>query len=84
MILFLPLFCCAAVLSAQVADRVMRLGAALRQGFVRDIDGIAAALLIWQTSISPIWFIIAGAAAGIIEVMVKAPKSAEHKEEPEK
>lgn len=36
--------------------------------------GIAAALLIWQTSISPIWFILAGAVAGVAEVMVKARK----------
>lgn len=34
--------------------------------------GIAAALAIWQTSVSPIWFIVAGAAAGIIEVLFKA------------
>ena len=36
--------------------------------------GIAAALIIWQTSVSPIWFIIAGAAAGIAEVLIRAPK----------
>ena len=36
--------------------------------------GIAAALLIWQTSISPIWFIVAGAVAGVAEVMAKARK----------
>ncbi len=36
--------------------------------------GIAVALCIWQTGISPILFIIAGAVAGIIEVLIKAPK----------
>ena len=36
--------------------------------------GVAAALIIWQTSISPIWFIVAGAITGIAEVLIKAPK----------
>lgn len=36
--------------------------------------GIGAALAIWQTSISAIWFIVAGAVAGIVEVLIKAPK----------
>lgn len=36
--------------------------------------GIAAALLIWQTSISPVWFILAGAVTGIAEAIIKAPK----------
>ena len=40
--------------------------------------GIAAALIIWQTGISPIWFIAASAVAGVAEVMVKAPKGLGH------
>jgi len=57
---------------ALIAVPFVRMLKPLKWPFV--LLGIAAMLLIWQTSISPVWFIIAGAVAGIIEVLVKAPK----------
>ena len=57
---------------ALIAVPCVRMLRPLKWPFI--ILGLAAASAIWLTGISAIWFIVAGAAAGIAEVLIKTPK----------